>query len=474
MGKWKVSGEVGEIDVFRNYLGAPPRNRAGPGLGSFGWIFTRPDHSGRRRKGVQVRKSGAKWDGGEIGCLLFGGTAKFSNYFREEATVDSESFITLQLDLNPTRFLRHQSDQSLEEISLFRQENDESEEESEYSLDRNDNWIVNPGASNELPPSECFQRYLEAVVSGWEGEAERASELAHVSFERIEEKLNLKSIETYWEYEVNDPTGLVKGLKEPLEGYCGRSFLTRDYPAFLEEVGQEVNSQFIALGKRNGVTIKVYAKTNKRIRFEVYFQLSGKKAYRDFDGHTLQAWNVEALAMKAAIKSSEQIRDVFRHLQKCRKVSADAAPPYELLFAVTSKAESSQDALDILSLLIHNNHISVSKSDRLYGAVRALKRAGVVWNALHGPTASLGALWEPWRCCRRMLLNSPRWREGDLQVDAPFPFPRMDQGERNISYKRCDKGSRQLSICLASISWISCCEEKSLASSIRVLSSRSK
>jgi hypothetical protein len=133
-------------------------------------------------------------------------------------------------------------------------------------LDSNDNVI--PDILLEPARKYGTFRYFRAVYGGIESELKRASATLDglpMPGNIRTENFSLRRVETYWEFSASDAVTLVKKLA-PALGVYHKNSRNREHGADFETVG---NAPTITLFLSAGESIRVYAKTADRIRFEV-------------------------------------------------------------------------------------------------------------------------------------------------------------------------------------------------------------
>nr|WMC95678.1 hypothetical protein RAR13_20195 [Aminobacter aminovorans] len=140
----------------------------------------------------------------------------------------------------------------------------------EYILDDNDNCILE-GRILRLCRGTIYQAWAEGyirqaiayVLRGMEQAAHRSQ----CRYFAGDVEYNLKKVETYWERTAPSPLGYVRGLADRflarssrirVAGYAATTSFTR-----------ERNSLSVDVPLRKGISLKIYAKTNQRVRFEV-------------------------------------------------------------------------------------------------------------------------------------------------------------------------------------------------------------
>lgn len=119
------------------------------------------------------------------------------------------------------------------------------------------------------PTANLFQIYVDEVqtrVSSLLGEqmADRGVHLIEVPYR------SLQTMEIYWEFSDNDPIGLVERLTQPLHRLSHHISVTR---AIIENFREETTceSRCVTINLTAETRLRVYAKTTRRVRFEVDF-----------------------------------------------------------------------------------------------------------------------------------------------------------------------------------------------------------
>ena len=280
-----LNGSEGALDSFRKYLAAPPRGLRAIDTGeTWGKLFKRP-HSSRWMP-LEIRSS-AKGVASLLPLPLFSGQYSF------RSAPGSEQWVTdLDLSLNPTRFLRNQNPEtfipsrgpprarfSSGDAAFF--EGRGVRTGREESLDNTDNWIPDTPEFARLHDPRLGPRilrtYLNGVMQTIDADLQRVANLPGVPISYREQtdlsRFNLTSTETYFEFSSGGltPIWLVASLEEPLRSYNELPLTVRDYPPIWCGTGM---SRVLTLTIRNGVALKIYAKTNRRVRFEVVHDLA--------------------------------------------------------------------------------------------------------------------------------------------------------------------------------------------------------
>lgn len=203
------------------------------------------------------------------------------------------------VSINPTRFARHQPlrlhpstgqllvGPACHYASRVRRGADRVPLQfaGEFSLDGNDNWLpqgprLSLGDSQRWPT--VLIRSFLGFIYEFNQQVETLCEWHDIQEIRCtpEQHVNLKTCETYWEFSSPDPVALVAGLANSLGEFgrgelTTRSFLVRDH-----ETGVVSHARLVIVDAGPGRSIKVYAKTNQRVRFEVKHRMVGDNPHR--------------------------------------------------------------------------------------------------------------------------------------------------------------------------------------------------
>lgn len=377
MGHWRL----GASDPFALFsaLCAPPRQ----GVLSF-------TGASLRRTTLQIRMGG-RGKGERVGGPLFSGELR-ARRLRSQADFHTDAYsLALRLSLNPTRYVAHQisrrfagisvDDWSLPSPAMFRRRVVRSTK-LETVLDGNDNVLLS-GAAQAHGRPEAWTIHLHRYWTGLIHEIEEAFALGSsgsgVPVQRVAGHLNLRSVETYWEFADPDPIALVKAL-EPHLFQVGSKAEARsfDYAHGERVSGRDQSARFVRVRLRAGVQLRVYAKTTGRVRFEIRHELP-KMTGKHYIPHTASddadffRW-LDILASKAA----DEVNSVLGYLERVGFSPAGSLPPYNLIRRV---AEAVPDRLQFdaaLSLLINDGVMVVGPLSPLREMARALVRSEVL------------------------------------------------------------------------------------------------
>jgi hypothetical protein len=361
------------------YLRSLANTAFGPGDGL---LFNRP--GGGIRATNLVIASGGRGRGRRPGAPLFGGVLEVG-YPRGGGIIT----LTLNAYINPTRFAAHQPARHLAGVPIA--EWDQGHPRlyareptlavgGEVSLDGGDNILLTP-ASRLFDRPEAWSRQLARY---WQGLLETIDDAIHAAagpgdatVETFRPSLNLRQAETYWEFRSTDPTVLVAQL-EPYLWQLGAGAETRSFDYPHGDVAAEIdgNSRSVRVQLRPGVLLKVYAKTSKRVRFEISHKLRNVRGgwrHTSSNISDLASW-LEGLASDAA----EHMNGALEHLELCSAVTSTQHSPSRLVRQVVTCAEGEVEADTVMSLLTENGVIRIGVRDPLQGVTRRLVKAGVL------------------------------------------------------------------------------------------------
>ena len=385
-----ISDDPGDIQNFLHYLGSPPSDpRFDPA--AFGRIFTR-QRNGRPPfldQLIRQRVTGNQ----PLPPPLFSGLLEIRNPRPPSSTWTLNAL----LSLNPTRFVRHQQfprpiSRLLLERPRFEHVLYEAEPslnvDGEFALIDSDNWVPDNRHWSLFALPRFWQRHLQAYLTGAVAEVRddlrRATEHANVRIERsAESPFSVLSVETYWEFYSDDPIGTVLALHPMLESFAASSVDARDFTLSVEIDGHE-NSRRLRLTTRVGETLKIYAKTNRRVRFEITHLLSGRRPFRlDTGGHTFATIEgVLPLVGRLASISAERVNEVLRHFRLQSSAPDGQHTVLKLIGDVQSAVQDPEKAFALLQILTSNDSLVVGPGIPLGGIFRAelarLVRQGIL------------------------------------------------------------------------------------------------
>lgn len=300
--------------------------------------------------------------------------------------------LILEATLNPTRFLAHQpyarqwamqpmSAWDLGEPNLYRRR-PPRRASGEVVLDGEDNVLLGTAADRFARPEAWFthvQRYWGAFLAEIDGAIRTAAEAGGAVVEEVSQHLSLKAVESYWEFASDDPTGLVAGL-EPILFQLGREATARtfDYPEGLRIAARHHNAKSVLVRLRPGVSLRVYAKTTGRTRFEVVHELT-KSASILRGGHQSSDWGMLPVWLqRLASRAADDLNSALEEIEKLSFEPADSAQSYALVRRLIAACVGDHMADAMLSLLVNNRVIRIGVRDPLRAPAQALVTSGVL------------------------------------------------------------------------------------------------
>jgi len=388
-------GTVEDLDSFRHYLGAVPQNYAADLAGeSFSQLFNRPGV----RQDFKIRES---HQGGAplLPLPLFRGSYRLGHYRGQSDDVASVSS-TLTLFLNPTRFLRHQDtahyfpprlnfthlSRTLSSPAFFGERS--ADTEGEISLDGRDNWLPDTGAFGYAHEGALWSRnmrnYLDGVLREIEADTSRAAALT-VDWRESDQlrPYSLREVETYFEFRSTHPLKAVEELCPLLHSFNELTSSVVSYPVSFTEL-REKNSLVFTKQIRSGVSLRIYAKTNRRVRFEVIHDLgeSGLRISTPDSGkvrerHTFpNLHGVYRLLGKLRYDAAEVVNDALTHLRNRASIPATNKTSIDLLFEMARAVGNRETAKTLIYGLCSKGSISSLPKYRV--ALSKLVRAGIL------------------------------------------------------------------------------------------------
>lgn len=368
-----VSGAE-DVEYFLYQLCIPPLHmRAESEAEMFGRIFTiqergRPPEFYRR----DIRSNALTVGGHDFPRPLYEGW--LIAFRRSERCWNLNAVVSV----NPTRFIRHQPAAYISSMHaqaipsherLLRREIP-SHCHGESALIEADNWIPNSRRWNAytspqfwpLIRSSCLRSISQQVISGIENAGEWMQSINPAVCVGGAWRYNLRSVETYWEFSHQDPIGAVLSLQPLLDTFHRRAVLPRDYP--LDEPTDDYeNSRCLRLKTRTGETLRIYAKTNRRIRFEIVHELQGNEPFRvPRGGHTSQT--VEGtfpLINHLATVAATRINELLTHFRRNASVPQNQWSVLKFIADVQSACGDHEKAFELIQILVNNGSLVVGR-----------------------------------------------------------------------------------------------------------------
>lgn len=436
LGDW-ILGPTGDADLMMFFANLAPAEIHESLLGlaptslsvSDPW-FTRGTHFDPTCPTLMIRQGG-RGHGLRAGRPLVTGQLISTRFRRQPGDSYGEGpvsrKINLNLSLNPTRFLHHQptvewvtrrsipvEDWDLPEPRLIAQ-TAHLHDIDERSLDGNDNVLLgrarmsySKGAAWPLH----LRRYWEGLLHKFDDIFHEAASLAILPVQ-FRSTANLRSIETYWEFHVNDPSAWLLEI-EPVLRRLGLSSEARNfqYPEGYSGDAITGNSRSIVVKIRSGVWLRVYAKTTHRVRFEVEHDLV-ENARPIGGSHTSDDLNMFfQWANLAADDAALHVNSALEQLERHQTRQGAQMSVTQLIIAVTQALDDPSQAEIVLELLAANQAITAPTGSGLRTSIRKLVSRSILEAA--NPRGRIYALSPKFsEAGRRLgsLARSPRSRE---------------------------------------------------------------
>lgn len=358
------------------------------GKNGLGWIFNAPRDSGQPWSDQQVRED-------FLPSLPDGAPPLFTGRLVSKKGF-GEYRLSADLWINPTRYAqsicaRAAVNAPLDNGSRIRKFPKPIVFSGETSFDLQDNWIpVAPGYGGEAEPVTASGRlceYLANIDSALEEQFLRAATEAGVPFVRYPH-YNLTEAELYWEFACPEPLASLEAMRPALRSYS-RNVQLREYPnsnifASTEEI--VANCPCWSFPSSTSGILKVYAKTNRRIRIEVSFRVRDVQGVRMQNGGRGElVAQINLLRAQAAMRVNEFFSHMCRAYPTGPLPQTAGDPLRHFLDFVATVRRALQDSplqgmsaerlsYDILSLLRQHGSIRTPRGSPYAEAIRRLRR----------------------------------------------------------------------------------------------------
>lgn len=351
-----VMGTAEEIDSMRLDLGNPSpssttyRER----------IFTTQDGRGAYRPPLEVRKKAIRRSGLSWPPPLFGGNLNLSPY---GGGGQRASRLTMNLDANLTRLARFQiagRDPERERFELFGGTAPPCLD-GEFSLDGKNNWILAGSQDVWFTPDRWIAHMAESVseirnAMIMELVDARSAVAPQLRLEELRSSM-LESCETYWEFQSENPIGHVRQMERLLSDFGVNSRATTSPPSRNVRREFRENCLVLSIDLRRGILLRVYAKTNRRIRFEVAHDLKQNAAPLERHSPSSQGTtssryagnDTELLALLNMLKtnSAQIVNRAFAHMRNRNSVIPSHFSESMLLLKIGRIAKNDEFALTV-------------------------------------------------------------------------------------------------------------------------------
>jgi hypothetical protein len=380
-----VTGTHEEIDLFRLYAGAAPQDfKIEDTSEMYGRLFKVAPNNGRLKLPLGIRKIPSVWGGNNLPAPPFSGKLE-----TKRRPLKENQFIcklATHLHLNPSKGWNRCPSLTSENKPVSWVEailGQRPKAELARGLDSKDNVIP----KDLLEPARRYGtfRYFRAVYGAIESELKRASATADglpMPGNIRTEDFSLRRVETYWEFSATDAVTLVKKLAPALGAYHKHS-REREHGADFEIVG---NAPTITLFLSAGESIRVYAKTADRIRFEVIHSPKEQNGLipGGYSSPTLETCmgKLDTLRQKAALRVNQALAFLAEWAEETPQDRASASRYASRWFQCLGFSDASECLLELLRT---NGRIVSGQylSNELNSMARRAKEEGLVFYDEH-------------------------------------------------------------------------------------------
>lgn len=423
LGAWRVLGLTpGDdiVDEFKSYLSSPPEDEedfawestvvpgAPPLYGAFLCRLTgKEDRKFRLRKQAVIHPT----DSRRIEPPLCSGFCRFRlDSQRLPITGDFIHSAKLYLSLNLQRFIRHQPPQDNPKRPhtprLQRRKEKRCLHGDEQSFDGQDNWLPDTPEWRHYAAKEHMAKYLELIGDQMGKELSRACDIIEqgvlqidreADWERIgwdrEDTYSLSQVETLWEFPADNPIATVWELGTKLMHLFKTGGKVAMHEMQVKEAGLNYNSPCFSIPIAENVRLKLYAKTNRRIRFEiVHSELWNQRAAllkeAGLNPQTGgRSWNDVPHLLKALRqRAAKHMNNVMEHLQTVQTPELKPKTLLELITAVfeaippTIFKQTRMDRIQtmLIWLCFHKGYRGGIKKGPYSDALKTLAERGII------------------------------------------------------------------------------------------------
>lgn len=397
LGNWMLSASRAQLRDIRNYLAVPPVNArvTADWAVSYGYLFNRPQTGRGKMPPLRIRnrpiESAARRQ--FSGKPLFGGEWVAFDRGRASSPLFRRFESFLYLSLNPLRFVRHQAiprpigAPDTWGVPRITEAERPLETGGEFALDGKDNWLPDRIVFNAFAKAERWPHHLRlyvfAVGDALTAELERVTARHTGQFLHIPD-FRLRKVETAFEFAATEPTELLRSFSQQLMAYRADDFSIQHFPA--PEILRVENALSLKTTIRQGVSLRVYAKTNRRIRFEIIHErinhraLLGESRQPTGAATPQRDWTrlLDCLAILRQ-RSADEMNSLFRYMRNRSSVPRSQITPLGLLVQMASAIENYEMTHTVASLLAEFSVIASRKAScELLAALHALARNGIV------------------------------------------------------------------------------------------------
>ncbi|MFK5922531.1 MAG: hypothetical protein QM496_10160 [Verrucomicrobiota bacterium] len=339
----------------------------------FGWIFNNRRGTGNRTT-LTIRTKDHRKYGRLPGFPLFSGSLIITKIHQPPNSEFKIVEIRAELSINPTRFAHHQHPSGTGQYKIWT--NAVARRKEPFpALDGNDNILTGVAEETYSQPEKwnsLVEQYWGGIVTTLTSEFQRANRNTGDSMEgSFSPDVNVSYVEVYWEVADEDAVERVRAI-EPIIARIGRSNSLSFYPTIIRD--REVNCPSIRTKFNQGLEICVYAKTEKRVRLELKFNL---QHYSIEDGHKSTELRFRFLPQLCQFLCGEETGKMETIFEEIREIENSNSDLHTLLGLILDASESTQQAKTVINLLISNRGITPT-NHKMTNLVRRLKSRGVL------------------------------------------------------------------------------------------------
>ena len=187
---------------------------------------------------------------------------------------------------------------------------------------------------------------------------------------------SLQAMEIYWEFSANDPIRLVQSLVKPLHRLSSHVRITEKTIANVEEETTN-QSRCVTINLTRSIRLRVYAKTTRRVRFEVEF--SGDAISGICSGRTSR--DTEGILRKIDQLLARAVNEMNWVLSELRYQVPPGAQEESAVGLISKVARILNDAGKtemVISSLHTFGRIAPEGNEVLLEVARKLKQAGIL------------------------------------------------------------------------------------------------
>lgn len=311
-----------------------------------------------------------------------------------------------RLSLNATLYMRQRrlrrvAPRHLQPFAdIFRQELPDQVND-EWSLDGRQNWLPTDARKRVVWKSTESVKAATDVVERFRlrigYELQRARTRVQIAnpygFPEFTAEIEcaLQQVETYYEFFHEEPLRFVEAIASVAQSYANRVTVRR-YD--LESENQSIS---IRMELRAGILLRIYAKTNRRVRFEILHNLQesniplrGQQSFTDSSqfGHILELLREHA---------ANEVNAFLDFLNEQPIHPAHQFSPFMLVMRVCDAADNSALAYALLEQLCVHRRVVLSETNPLCSLIRRLAdrhlRVPVLVNRSRTPVYRLTRSW---------------------------------------------------------------------------------